>query len=333
MRYLLYVTSTLLAMGCGRPAADTAASTGGSLPRWSGLVSTPDSVQLFVHVVGSGADTIIVLHGGPGLTQDYLAADLEPLAFRHTLVHYDQRGAGRSSLVRDSAQLSARRFVDDLEAIRAHFKLSRPTLLGHSWGVAIAALYAREFPTKVASLVLVGGVPLRFVDLVAGFEAMARRRDSAELQSMDRWMATRRAHPEDAAACHAYYRLWFRPFFADTAALGRTKGDFCAGTPESRRNKMEAVDRFTMASLGSWDWRASMATLPVRTLVIHGTQDPIPLTSAAEWARTLPNARLLALSGVGHFPYLEAPDRFFPAVDAFLAGGWPIDAQAGRSEP
>jgi proline iminopeptidase len=98
MRYLLYLTSTLLATGCGRPAADTAASTGGSLPRWAGLVSTPDSVQLFVHVVGSGADTIIVLHGGPGLTQDYLAADLEPLAFRHTLIHYDQRGAGRSSL-------------------------------------------------------------------------------------------------------------------------------------------------------------------------------------------------------------------------------------------
>jgi len=307
-----------------------AAVTGDSVPRHESYVLTPDSVRLYTLVVGSGPDTIIVLHGGPGLTHDYLAADLEPLATRHTLIHYDQRGAGRSSLVRDSAGLDATRFVEDLEAIRAHFGLTRPILLGHSWGVAIAALFALQFPSNVGQLILVDGVPLRFVDLVSGFEAMAQHRDSTELHAMDRWMAARRAHPEDAAACHAYYRLWFGPFFADTAALSRTKGDFCAGTPESRRNKLEAVDRFTMASLGSWDWREAMASVAVRTLVIHGTRDPIPHTSAEEWARTLPNSRLLSLDGIGHFPYLEAPDRFFAAINTFLSGRWPSTAKSLR---
>src|SRR4029453_16743458 len=101
------------------------AATLDSLPRGEGFVLTPDSVRLFPQIVGAGRDTIIVLHGGPGLTLDYLAADLEPLAARHTLLFYDQRGAGRSSLVSDSAGLSAERFVDDLEAIRAHFGLTK----------------------------------------------------------------------------------------------------------------------------------------------------------------------------------------------------------------
>jgi proline iminopeptidase len=267
------------------------------------------------------------------LTLDYLAADLEPLAARHTLLFYDQRGTGRSTLVSDSAGLSAQRFVDDLEAVRAHFGLSRPTLLGHSWGVGLAALYVQRYPSTLGQLILVDGVPLRLGDLIAGFEAMAQARDSNERAEMERWMETRRAHPEDAAACNAYYRLWFRPFFADPSTLSRSRGDFCAGTTESRRNKIQGVDRFTMASLGNWDWRAGMATIPLRTLIIHGTVDPIPLATAQEWAATLRNARLLTLPNVGHFPYLEAPDQFFAAVETFMAGAWPAGAQPGQHSP
>ena len=330
---LLATASVVFSTGCARSTARTATATPDSVPRWEGFVSTADSVRLFTRVVGSGSDTIIVLHGGPGLTLDYLAPDLEPLAARHTLVFYDQRGAGRSTLVSDSIGLSAPRFVEDLEAIRAHFGLSKPTLLGHSWGVGLVALYVQRYSSGIGQLILVDGVPLRLVDLVAGFEAMARARDSTERAEMDRWMETRRAHPEDAAACLAYYRLWFRPFFADPAALSRSRGDFCAGTTESRRNKMQGVDRFTMASLGNWDWREVMASVSLRTLIIHGTADPIPLATAEEWAATVPNARLLTLPNVGHFPYLEAPDQFFAAIDTFLAGTWPAATRPRRPNP
>ena len=333
MRQLLSSFATACAflwLACAPASERQPVTTPDSLPRWEGFVTTPDSIRLFTRLVGSGPDTLVILHGGPGFTQDYFAADLEPLAARHTLLFYDQRGAGRSTLVSDSVGLAASRFVDDLEAVRAHFGLGKLTLLGHSWGAGLAALYAERFPQAIDQLVIVDGVPLRFADLVAGFAAMANARDSTERAEMERWMATRRAHPEDAEACRAYYRLWFRPFFADPAALSRSRGDFCAGTTESRRNKMEGVDRFTMASIGAWDWRASLAAFPARTLIIHGALDPIPLATAQVWAATLPNARLLTLPGVGHFPYLEAPDPFFAALDTFLAGSWPDEAQLER---
>jgi pimeloyl-ACP methyl ester carboxylesterase len=54
----------------------------------------------------------------------------------------------------------------------------------------------------------------------------------------------------------------------------------------------------------------------------------IPVSSAAEWRAALPDARLLVLDGVGHFPYLEAPAAFFPAMDVFLRGEWPDAARA-----
>jgi len=322
-----------LLMSCDRHPSATRAASAIPAARSEGYVQTDDSVRLFYRIVGSGPDTVVILHGGPGLNMEYFAADLEPLAERHTLLFYDQRGAGRSSLVSDSAGLTGARFVDDLEAIRVHFHLQQLTLLGHSWGAGVAALYAARFPAKVGRLLIVDGVPLRLAELTAGFEQMDRARDSTERAQMQQWMDARRAHSEDPAACHAYYVLWFRPFFEDPTAMRRSRGDFCAGTPASRRNKIQSVDRFTMASLGDWDWRPDLRSLDAPTLVIHGATDPIPLSSAREWASTLPDARLLILLNVGHFPYLEAPASFFTAVDTFLSGSWPSEATPRGSLP
>jgi proline iminopeptidase len=231
------------------------------------------------------------------------------------------------SLVSDSAALDGQRFAEDLEAVRQHFGLQRVTLLGHSWGAGVAALYASRYPDRIGRLLIVGGIPLRRQALVQAFQELAAHRDSATRQQMQEWMDARRANPGDATACRAYYVLWFGPFFADPSAMNRSQGDFCAGTPESRRNKIISVDRYVAASLGDWDWRSELRRVNAPALVIHGSADVLPAAGGREWAAALPNARLLLLQGVGHFPYLEAPETFFAAVDTFLRGSWPQGAE------
>ena len=296
-------------------------------PVREGMVDAGSGVQLYYRLVGAGRDTVVVLHGGPGLNMEYFADDLAPLAASHALLFYDQRGAGRSSLVTDSAALDGQRFAEDLEAIRKHFGLERVTLLGHSWGAGVAALYAARYPVRVQRLIIVGGIPLRLAELTKAFEELAAGRDSATRAQMQQWREARLANPTDAAACRAYYTLWFGPFFGDSAATRHTRGDFCAGSEAARRNKIVSVDRYVAASLGDWDWRPGLRQLEAQTLVIHGSVDPLPLASGREWARALPNARLLVFEGIGHFPYVEVPDAFFPAVDEFLRGSWPVGAE------
>ena len=285
-----------------------------------GHIDAGNGVRLFYRARGAGPDTLVVIHGGPGFTMDYFLDDLTPLARNRVLIFYDQRGIGGSTLVSDSLALTGERYAEDLEALRKHFGMAKVNVLGHSWGAGVVALYAQRYPERIGRVLLVGAMPLTQGALVKAFGAMAAARDSASTARMAAAYAAREADPGSYGPCRDYYVIWFTPFFGDPAAMQRSKGDFCDGTPESRRNKMAAVDRYTFASLGAYDWRAAARTIAAPALVIHGDRDPLPLDGAREWAALMPDARILVLPGIGHFSYVEAPGQFFAAADAFLAG-------------
>jgi pimeloyl-ACP methyl ester carboxylesterase len=55
------------------------------------------------------------------------------------------------------------------------------------------------------------------------------------------------------------------------------------------------------------------------TLLLWGEQDGmIPVANAQDYLRTIKNARLVTLPGVGHLPHQEAPAASLPAVRRFL---------------
>jgi pimeloyl-ACP methyl ester carboxylesterase len=59
-------------------------------------------------------------------------------------------------------------------------------------------------------------------------------------------------------------------------------------------------------------------------LIIEGAQTPVPVQEFREWAKAIPDSRLLFINKVGHaYPMVEQPKDFFKAVEKFLSGKWP----------
>jgi proline iminopeptidase len=115
-----------------------------------------DGVRLHTKVVegSSGALTIIVLHGGPGGDFRSLLA-LEALSDSHTIIFYDQRGAGLSERVSDDL-LTLDQHLMELNAIANRFSPDRPVnLIGHSWGAMLATAYLGVHPNRVDRAVLI----------------------------------------------------------------------------------------------------------------------------------------------------------------------------------
>ena len=80
-----------------------------------------------------------------------------------TVVHWDQRGAGKSyGPTIAGAQLTRENIVDDgidvVRAVRVHFPDASIVLVGHSWGTIVATEMARRARSEIAGLVLVGTV-------------------------------------------------------------------------------------------------------------------------------------------------------------------------------
>jgi len=282
-----------------------------------GYVDAEEGIRLFYRVVGSRPETIVMIHGGPGFSMAILEGDMAPLAERYRLVFYDQRGSGRSTLVSDAAGLHADRFVDDLERLRVELDLGSMTLLGHSWGSGLAALYARRHPNRVARLISVCGIPLRREQLAGAFDRIRAGREPAEREALiaarDAWLADR----GNVDLCREWHRIWFLPFVVDKTVLSRTRADFCHGGPEVVMN-MGNPGTHTVSSLGDYDLAPSLGALTAPALIVHGEHDVFQLASAQAWAEALPNGRLVVLENVGHFPQFEAPERFFPAIHDFM---------------
>jgi proline iminopeptidase len=297
-----------------------------------GYVVMSDSARLYYRIAGQagpGIDTIIAIHGGPGLDLESIYGDFVPmLTPRHVVIFYDQRGGGKSELPTDTTRLFAARQVQDLDELRKHFKLDKVTLVAHSYGPLLAASYALAHPSNVDRMLFFGPVPPRRGDFFTRYgRNLNARLDSAQRARMAvdsrRMIDTSLFEADTRAACRDYWSLGLRPRLADPDRLDVVKSDLCATDVRGIRYGNRVGNRVIMGSYDSWDLRQRLASLRVPLLVIHGEQETIPMDLVEEWITAMPKgmATLVKVPRAAHFTYAERADVVWPAVERFLQAG------------
>lgn len=298
-----------------------------------GSLTTPDGVRLFYKIVGSGTETLVAVHGGPGGSLTSILPDLEPLARNRRVIYYDQRGNGRSDLMDDDDEkLSINKHIQDLEAVRAHFKLDKMTLLGNSWGGLLIGYYAAAHPDRVERLIFHSPAPPTRV-LLSEMDAEVQRRlkrhytdeQLKRLAVIARWPYWLKAS-DPRAVCNEMYRMVLSVYGFNLENIKLIKGDVCSGPIESVR-RQRFVTAQIWQELGDYNLLTSLGVVKAPALVIHGTADVIPVKASEAWAAALPNARLLLIEKSGHMPQFEQPEIFFKAIETFLKGDFPPEAK------
>jgi proline iminopeptidase len=277
---------------------------------------------LFSREIGHGTP-VIVLHGGPDFDMSYLLPEMDFLADSYRLIYYDQRGRGRSAEHVNPEDVSLESEMDDIDAIREHFRLDRVVLLGHSWGTVLALEYALRHPERISQLVLMDPAPASTADIVRFRDERAQK--WPVLIELKNAIAQTNAYKEaDPDAVIAYYRQHFKPTFANPEAYERLMLKMQARFIEQGKEdilKSRAIeDRLvnqTWARPGGYDLHPKLTALSIPTLVITGDHDFFPF-AAEHIAQAIPHARLVTLKDCGHFPYLECPAPLRRQIDAFL---------------
>ncbi len=270
--------------------------------------------NLFCRVFGEG-DPLIVLHGGPGLTQDYLLPYLKELEKSNTVIFFDQRGSGRSFCEISKESMRMEHFVADIEAIRNHFGFKTISLLAHSFGTFVAMKYAASHQEKLKNMVLVSPSPASFKEYNA-FLAISFVQLLPSLEQMGKIAKSNSFAMGDPSAYAEYYRELFQYFFyekqkARELDIGMTR-EACL----SNLKIYEVVHKNTL--LRPFDLHSELRNVKTRTLIVRGKNDLVPQASIEQLHRDLVNSRFILLNNCGHFPFIEQRAEFLKHVGGFL---------------
>lgn len=279
-------------------------------------LATRDGRTLSYGLRGSGPK-LICHPGGPGadslLFQDLGGSDRE-----RTLVLLQPRGTSGSDPPADPGAYRLEDYANDIEELRQHLGLDEVDLFGHSAGGFVAMSYAAAFPKNVRRLVLCGTFTRFTEDWRAEFARFLDER--AQDERFADAVAARREreeHPpedEDELA-----RLWVRSLPLLFGHYGRVEQQFIARVLEAGASfHVPALRYFNEEVAPTFDLRPLLPAIEAVTLVLTGELDVWGAGAAAEMGELVPEAAVVVLEGVGHMPWVEAPDEFRCALRQFL---------------
>ncbi len=289
-----------------------------------GIIEVRPDLQIFYRDAGEGEPVVIIplacwMESAQGAVRESAAHE----SLKTRIVFYDPRGRGQSSAI-PVADASFDADISDLAAVHANSGAEQVALVGWSYYGGVVARYAMLYPERVARVITIGGLPLRkrpWIDLI---EQQAAERMAKVDPALVRQMREG-AGPDQFTAFWKIFEAT-RMGRPPVSKPPRRLADMSNEWPE---NVFPRGAR-AMESLGEWDWREDAKRLTMPLLVIQGAADIAP-DAAREWAESAPNARVLMMEGVGHFPAFEDPDRFFGIVHQFLQGEWPSEAEPGAA--
>jgi pimeloyl-ACP methyl ester carboxylesterase len=242
-----------------------------------------------VHILDLGeGPVLLLLHGTGRSVADWQEGLAERLAEGHRVVGFDYYGHGlsdRAHRLRYGPALWTRQVVDVLDALG----IDRVTVIGHSVGGSVAAMFTADHPDRVERSVFIGhGIamdPMQWLPFVPGLGEIAMGRTDIFSEVFSE------AHARRLAAAYSI------------------RGTRAALLTYIRRQY--TTDGLRLA-FGTYE---DIAT-PV--LQVHGRHDAsIPIEAARRLTRRLRDARFVAVEGAGHDVHIDAPDELAAAIEAF----------------
>jgi proline-specific peptidase len=262
---------------------------------------------------------LLLAHGGPGATHQYLEP-LEALAESgRQIIVYDQLGCGKSDRPLEPALYTPQLFVDEIDALRAQLGLGDVHLLGQSWGGMLAMEYALSQPAGLASIVVADSPASMTLWVSEANRLRAELPPDVQRALSDHEAAGTTSDPAYAAASDVFYhrhvcRLdpWPDCVVRTTDALANDGYVY---------NLMNGPSEFhCIGTLKTWDITDRLHEIRVPTLLLSGRYDEATPLIVGTIHERIAGSEWIVFEESSHMPHVEEPAAFNAAVRGFLAG-------------
>jgi proline iminopeptidase len=269
---------------------------------------------------------VLLLHGGPGSTHEYLeACDSYLPAAGVEYYYYDQLGSGFSDQPSDPSLWELDRFVDEVEQVRGALGLDRDSfvLYGQSWGGLLAIEYALHHQQHLRGLVIsnmMASVPAYNAYAEQVLMPQMDQAALAEIKALEaRGETENPRYMELLTEQHYVHHVLRMPAGDWPDPVQRGFAHINPAIYVSMQGPSE-LGISADAKLACWDRAGELQSIEVPALVIgarHDTMDPVYMEMMAG---LLPRGRYLYCPNGSHLAMYDDQVTYFAGLIEFLHG-------------
>jgi proline iminopeptidase len=323
--FLLISSLAVAADGQASRPVPHAASASNVYPVQEGFVDA-NGVMIYYKMLGRGVPLMIV-HGGPGASHDYFLPYLLPLAHHNKVVFIDERGSGRSQKLEDPSGYTVENMVEDVEAVRQALGLGKVSLLGHSYGGALAQAYALKYQANLTHLIL-GSTWSSSKALNEIFVKMKQNMSPELRERIDKLEAAGlfgkgRDYEKNRYTSDYMVAAWGEGYFPylyrnhpdpnyDPVDNGKMAWDLY------REMWGEHGEFVIDGNLKSVEYTDRLANVKVPTLILVGDHDEADPSLAQAMHEKIKGSKIVVFPKAGHMTFVDDTGMFIQTVDDFL---------------
>jgi len=275
---------------------------------WTEFTTDDDGPLIAGRRAGTGP-RILLLHGGPGLSFEYLRDLAEELATENDVAWYQQRGQqpsaaeGPYTVAADVGD--ARRVLDALDWQRAY-------LVGHSWGGHLALHVAQAMPERLFGVLAVDPLGSLGDGRWPEFDEEIFRRTPDHVRARARELdeLSMAGAADDELALEGMRLVW-PAYFADP--------EHAPPMPQLRIASGRSAEMVPSIQEELPALEAGLPEIRVPVGFVHGSKSPMPLAASTDAAERIPGAWVEVVEGAGHFVWVEAPGAIRAALRRLTA--------------
>ena len=268
----------------------------------------------------NGLTPLLVLHGGPGCTHDYVDAFKDIADSGRAVIHYDQLGNGRSThLPQWRAEFwTVDLFRAELDNLLAHLDITHDyALLGQSWGGMLAAEHAVRRPAGLKALVIANS-PADMHTWVS--EANRLRKllpDDVQATLLRHEQAGTLKDPAYLAASRQFYDRHVCRLTPWPAEVARTFEQIDAD-PTVYHAMNGPTEFHVIGTMKDWTIVDRLSLIQAPTLLISGRHDEATPLVVKPYVDNVPGIRWTLFEASSHMPHVEERTLCMEVVGGFL---------------
>lgn len=275
--------------------------------------------KVWTSKVGDGKVKVLLLHGGPGFSHDYLECFERFLPQAGIEFYfYDQLGCGNSDHLNDDRLWTVPRYLEEVETVRKGLGLEHFALYGHSWGGILAIEYALKYGQHLSRLVI-SDMTASIPDYVKYANALRAGLSASDRATLTKYETLGKTNDPAYTAVmdKVYAQHVLRLPQPWPVPVMRT----LTGANQHIYNLMQGPNEFSITgTLKTWDRWVDLPKIMTPTLVMGAKYDEMDPEQIRREGKLIPGARTWISDRGSHLCMWDDQQAYFAALVPFLLG-------------